>query len=75
MVEHFPVAINTKSIQYLLIKTVQNYAKKMAYRLSWPGKSKKIVANYEIDDRITCWIYDDGISEQLFAENQAKRQS
>jgi|GEM_PF-1497934 len=34
MVEHFPVAINTKSIQYLLIKTVQNYAKKMAYRLS-----------------------------------------
>jgi hypothetical protein len=34
MVEHFPVGINTKSIQHLLIKTVQNYAKKMAYRLS-----------------------------------------
>lgn len=34
MVEHFPATINTKSIQYLLIKKVQNYAKKMAYRLS-----------------------------------------
>jgi len=34
MVEHFPVTINTKSIQYLLIKAIQKYAKKMAYWLS-----------------------------------------
>jgi len=63
MVEHFPVGINTKSIQYLLIKTVQNYAKKMAYRLSRPGKSKKIMANYEIDHSIINRVHDDGISE------------
>ncbi len=29
MVEHLPVSINTKSIQYLFIKTVQKYAKKL----------------------------------------------
>ena len=63
MVEHFPVAINTISNQYLLIKTVQNYAKKVAYRLSRSGKSKKIVANYEIDHRVTSWRYDDGFGD------------
>lgn len=61
MVEHFPVAINTKSVQYLLIITIQNYAKKMAYWHSRVGKSKKIVANYEIDHFITNRVYDDGI--------------
>jgi len=34
MVEHLPASINTKSNQYLFIKTHQIYAKKMAYRLS-----------------------------------------
>ena len=61
MVEHFPVVINTKSIQYLLIKTVQNYAKKMAYWLPGLGKSKKTLESYEVDHRVTHQFYDDGI--------------
>jgi len=34
MVEHLPAQINTKLIQYLLTKTRQKYAKKIAYWLS-----------------------------------------
>ena len=40
MVEHFQVLLNTKSIQYLYIRTVQENVKEVAYRLSLPGKSK-----------------------------------
>jgi len=31
MFEHFPVEINTSNNKYLFTKTVQSYAKKMAY--------------------------------------------
>ena len=71
MVEHLPVSINTKSIQYLFIKAIQKYAKKMSNWHSRPGKSKKILENYEIDRCVNYRFYDNRVShEHLFAKDQ-----